>query len=105
MNADAGQLMLGWKPAVRNIEGVTLEDATAAMLRQGFVAYDRGEGYAVLKKDGTQFALQGEKFALEAALAQQGDDVELQLRYDGFVVFDTGDLEEAADRIARVITE
>lgn len=97
--------MLGWKPAVRNLEGVTLDDATAAMLRQGFVEYDRGDGYAVLKKDGTQFAVKGERFASEAALAQQGDDVELQLRYDGFVLFDTGDLDEAADRIARVITE
>lgn len=97
--------MLGWKPAVRNLEGVTLEDATAAMLRQGFLEYDRGDGYAVLKKGGTQFAAQGEKFASEAALAQQGDDVELQIRYDGFVLFDTGDLEAAADRIARVIRE
>ena len=97
--------MLGWKPAVRNLEGVTLDDATAALLRQGFVEYDRGQDYAVMKKDGTQFAAKGEKFASEAALAQQGDDVELQIRYDSFVLFDTGDLEEAADRIARVITE
>ena len=97
--------MLGWTPAVRTLEGVTLDDATAAMLRQGFVEYDRGEGYAVLKKGGTQFAVQGEKLALEAALAQQGDDVELHMRYDTFVLFDTGDLEEAADRVARVVTE
>jgi hypothetical protein len=105
MNANSGELMLGWKPAVRTLEGVTLDDATAAMLRQGFVEYDRGEGYAVLKKGGTQFAVKGEKFASEAALAQKGDDIELQIRYDSFALFDTGDLEEAADRIARVITE
>lgn len=71
----------------------TLEDATAAMLRQGFVEYDRGDGYAVVKKPGTQFSTQSEKFALEAALAQQGADVELQILYDSFVLFDTGDLE------------
>jgi len=97
--------MLGWKPAVRNLEGVTLTDATAAMSRQGFVEHDRGEGCAFLKKGGTQFAAKGEKFASEAALAQQDDGVELQIRYDGFVLFDTGDLEQAADRIARVIPE
>lgn len=96
--------MLGWKPAVRNLDGVTLDDAAAAMLRQGYVEYDRGEGYTVLKKGGTQLAVNGEKFATEAALAQQGDGVELQLRYDTFALFDTGDLQEAADRIARVIT-
>lgn len=97
--------MLGWKPVVRNLDGIDLEDATTAMLRQGFVEYDRGDGYAVLKKSGTQLTTKGENFALEAALAQPDDGVELQIRYDGFVLFDTGDLEAAADRIVRVITE
>ena len=95
--------MLGWKPAVRVLEGVSLEDATEAMLRQGFVEYDRGEDCVVVKRSGTQLTARGERFALEAALARNGGDVELQVRYDTFVLFDTGDLEDEADRIARVV--
>ncbi len=95
--------MLGWKPAVRALEGVTLEDATESMLRQGFVEYDRGEDCVVVKRSGTQLTARGERFALEAALARNDGDVEMQVRYDTFVLFDTGDLEDEADRIARVV--
>lgn len=64
----------------------------------------RGGGYVVAKKSGTQLTTKGEKLDLEAALAQHDGDVELQLRYDTFVLFDAGDLEEAAERIASLIT-
>lgn len=95
--------MLGWKPVVRDLDGVTFEDARDALLRQGFVEFDVGDDYAVAKRSGTQLTMNADKIALEAALAKQGDGVELQVRYDTFVLFDTGDLDQAADRIARTI--
>ena len=95
--------MLGWKPVVRTLDGVSFEQAKDALLRQGFVEFDVGEDYAVSKKSGSSLTMNADKVALEAALARQGDTVELQVRYDTFVLFDTGDLEEAADRVARTI--
>lgn len=94
------------KPTLRNLEGTTLEDATAAMLRQGFVEYDRGEDHVVLKRPGRRsFATKAENVDLEAALTRRGGDTELQVAYDTTVLLETGDdLDEAADRIARVIT-
>lgn len=95
--------MLGWKPVVRELDGVSLAGAKDAMLRQGFVEHDVGEGYAILKKSGTGLTTKAHKAALEAALADEEGGLELQVRYDSFVLFDTGDLQDEADRIVRVI--
>ncbi len=94
------------KPAVRNLEGTSLEDATAAMLRQGFIEHDRGEDHVVFKRAGRgSFATEAENVDLEAALTRRGGDTDLQVSYDTTVLLETGDdLDEAADRIARVIT-
>jgi len=98
--------MFGWKPAVRMLEEADLEDASAAMLRQGFAEYDRGDDYVVLRRPGKDMTFRAEKSPQKAVLEQHGDDVELEVRYDDdvTVVIDTGDLESVADRIARVVS-
>ena len=94
------------KPAVRNLEGTTLEDATAAMLRQGFIEHDRGEDHVVLKRAGRgSLATKAENVDLEAVLTRRGVETDLQVRYDTPVLLETGDdLDQVADRIARVIS-
>ncbi|TVP66984.1 MAG: hypothetical protein EA340_11035 [Nitriliruptor sp.] len=94
------------KPAVRKLADTDLEDATAAMLRMGFTEHDRGEDQVVLKSAGRgSLATKAENIDLEASLSQRGDDTEPQVRYDTKVLLESGDgLDEAADRIARVIT-
>lgn len=95
------------KPAVRTLDEADLQDASAAMLRQGFEEYDRGEGYVVpLRHPGKEIALRAERTPQKAVLEQQGNDVELEVRYDDdvTVVIDTGDLESVADRIVSVIS-
>ena len=61
--------MLGWKPVVRTLDGVSFEQAKDALLRQGFVEFDVGEYYAVSKKSGTSLTMNADKVALEVALA------------------------------------
>lgn len=95
--------MLGWKPAVRQVSGVSLQAAKEGLMRQGFQEYDEGRDHVILKRPGTELTSKAHKLALEAALARQGEAVELQLRYDTFVFFDTGDLDDEADRVARVL--
>jgi len=77
------------KPAVRNLEGTSLEDATAAMLRQGFIEHDRGEDHVVFKRAGRgSFATKAENVDLEAALTRRGGDTDLQVSYDTTVLLE-----------------
>lgn len=92
--------MDGWKPVERTIDApVLLDRAVSAVEEHGFVVRERHPGHALLGRAGTQLTLQGEKFPLDLALAESEDGIFLQLRYDTFALFDTGDLEKLADRL------
>ena len=95
--------MLGRKPVSRELDGASLAEAMEALLRQGFVEHDVGDGYALLKKPGTSLTTKAHRYALEAALTEKDGSVQLQVGYDAFVAFDSGDLDTEADRIVRVI--
>lgn len=93
--------MTGCTPAERTVTGpVTLDHATSRAEARGFAVRERHDSFAILRREGTQLTLKGEKFPLELALAQSGEDVFLQLRYAGFVLGDTGDLDRLADDLA-----
>ncbi|OMQ16529.1 hypothetical protein A7K94_0201855 [Modestobacter sp. VKM Ac-2676] len=57
----------------------------------------------LLHRSGTQLTLRGAEFPLELALAEGGEGLFLQLRYDTFVLADTGDLDRLADDLAAVL--
>jgi len=96
--------MRGWKPVERDVdEPVLLDTAVERVEELGFAPVTRNPGHVVLRRDGSQLTTRGEQFPLELALAESDDGVYLQLRYDTFVAFDTGDLERLADELALAV--
>jgi hypothetical protein len=91
------------KPIVRQLDGVSRLEAKSSLARQGFLEHDEGDEYAVLKKPGTNLTTRAHQFPLEATIEQKDASVELKLCYDSFVLFDTGDLQTEAERIARML--
>ncbi|MFO7961835.1 MAG: hypothetical protein R6U94_12895 [Nitriliruptoraceae bacterium] len=98
------KLMDGWKAVVRTVdEPVLLDTAVERVEAKGFEQVVRNPAHVLLRRDGTQWTLRGERAPLELTLAESDDGVFLQLRYDTFVAFDTGDLEEYADELASAV--
>lgn len=96
--------MRGWKPATRALQDISMAEAAERLLRQGFNEHDTGDGYALFKRLGTELTASSHKIPLEVALVKEPEGgIEMQLRYDTFVLFDTGDLETEADRIVRTL--
>lgn len=92
--------MDGWKPVERTIrEEVLLDQAVERAQTLDFAVTTRNPGHVILRRDGTQWTLKGERFPLEMALAEAEEGLFLQLRYDTFVLGDTGDLERFADEV------
>jgi hypothetical protein len=99
-----GKLMDGWNAVERTVdEPVLLDIAVERVESLGFAPVVRNPGHVLLRRDGTQWTLRGERFPLELALAESDDGVFVQLRYDTFVAFDTGDLEGLADELAAAV--
>ena len=96
--------MWGWKPVERNIEtSVTLEQACSIMKEAGFDAHITNPDHVIFRRTGTQLTVKGEKFPIEVALAKSGGGLFLQVRYDTFALFDTGDLAKLADELVAKI--
>jgi len=91
-------------PAVRHLDDVTPQEASDALRRFGFHDHEPDPKRYVMKKPGLRFALRSHQRPMEATLLPSGEGTQLVLRYDVFVAFDTGDLEEHADRLARAAT-
>lgn len=96
----------GWKPVEREIaHPLPLDSAVECAQQRDFEVKRRHDGYALLRRRGTQVAVSGERFPLELALVRSGSGLFVQLRYDTFVAFDTGDLDELADELAQALRD
>lgn len=95
--------MLGWKAVSEKINNVNIDDAKMILRQAKFVIKEEGEAHVVLHKKGTQLTTESSKVALEAALIQDGQDIIMHLRYDTFVLFDTGDLKREAVKLKELI--
>jgi hypothetical protein len=93
--------MLTARPATRHLDGVTTSAASETLRRFGFHDHEPGAERIVMKKPGLRFSPRAHQRPMEATLVPREEGTELTLRYDAFVAFDTGDLEEHADRLAR----
>lgn len=93
--------MLTTRPATRHLEDVTASQAAETLRRFGFHDHEPDAERIVMKKPGLRFSPRAHQRPMEATLVPSDAGVELTLRYDTFVAFDTGDLEEHADRLAR----
>lgn len=102
--------MWGWKAAERLVEpSISFEEAKRILLEQGFQLHASHPAYAVFKSTGTEnpwtaLAPSGRDVPIELAVASSHSGLCLHLRYETFVLFDTGDLESLADEIARLLS-
>lgn len=102
--------MWGWKSIERIIEpSVSLRDAKEILVGQGFRVHASNPHHVILKSAGTEnpwttLAPDGENVPIELAIAESHDGLFMHLRYETFVLFDTGDLERFADSLATSLT-
>ena len=90
--------MWGWKAIETKIDtSVSLEQAKEILEEAGFKERNVNPEYVFFKRKGTQFALKGEKMPIELFIGNTDAGMFLKLRYDSFVLFDTGDLAQIAD--------
>ncbi len=93
--------MWGWKTVERQVSPrVLLDEARDILIREGFSEHVKNPSHVIMKRSGTQLAVSGEKFQIELAFAEAETGLFLQLRYDTFALFDTGDLGQLADSLA-----
>ena len=73
-------------------------------IRYGYFIHTENDEKLVLRKSGTEFTTSGEKFPKELSISFNNTGTEISLKYDTFVLFDTGDLQEELDLISNRIT-
>lgn len=92
--------MWGWQTVERVVSpSVSFGKALDIARTEEFAEHVRNPRHAILKRPGTQLTLIGAKAPLELSLAEAEDGLFLQMRYNTFVLFDTGDLAELADSL------
>jgi|TARA_B110000977_G_C10846081_1_gene403961 hypothetical protein len=69
-------------------------------IRYGYFIHRESDEKLILRKTGTQFTTSGEKFPKELSISFQNNETAVSLKYDGFVLFDTGDLQEELNLIS-----
>jgi len=90
--------MLGWKPIERKINpSLSLNKARQALEEIGFEEHAINPEHIIMKRSGTELTVEGDKLPVEVAVAKAESGLFLQVRYDTFVLFDTGDLERLSD--------
>ena len=103
--------MWGWKTADKTIEpSVSFEEAKRIVQEDGFELSTSNPSHAVLRRAGTEsgwtkFSPKAENLPLDLAVAKSDRGLFVQLRYEHFVLFDTGDLDKVADEIAAALGE
>ena len=92
-------------PAIRHLDDTPPNQAEDQLRRFGFHDHEPDPQRYVMKKSGLRFAFRAHQRPMEATLVPDDHGTQLILRYDVFVAFDTGDLENHADRIVRALTQ
>lgn len=85
-------------------ESLNKEKCITFFIRYGYFVHTEGDKSVVMRKAGTEFTTAGEKFPKELSISFKKNETEIALKYDTFVLFDTGDLQEELDLISNRIT-
>jgi len=85
-------------------ESLNKEKCINFFIRYGYYIHTEDDKSVVLRKAGTEFTTAGEKFPKELSIFFKNNETEIALKYDTFVLFDTGDLQEELDLISNRIT-
>ncbi len=99
--------MWGWKTVERSINNdIPFDDVKKYIIHElNFFEKEINDSYSIFKRSGTQLTFKGDKFPIELALGKTDHGCFFQLRYDGFALFDTGDLSMFADKIVESLTK
>lgn len=79
------------------------EKCITFFIRYGYFIHSEDETTLVMRKSGTEFTTDGEKFPKELTILFNDKKTEVSLKYDTFVLFDTGDLQKELDLISNRI--
>ncbi len=73
-------------------------------VRYGYYIHTEDDKTLVMRKAGTEFTTSGDKIPKELSILFKINETKVSLKYDTFVLFDTGDLQEELDLISNRIT-
>ncbi|PID56939.1 MAG: hypothetical protein CR986_09680 [Ignavibacteriae bacterium] len=74
-------------------------------IRYDYYIHSEDDKTLVMRKAGTEFTTDGEKFPKKLSFLFKNEETEVSLKYDGFVLFDTGDLQKDLDLISKRIED
>ena len=85
-------------------QSLNKEKCIQFFIRYGYFIHTEDDKTLVLRKAGTEFTTSGEKFPKELSILFKTNETDVSLKYDTFVLFDTGDLQEELNLISNRIT-
>ncbi len=71
--------------------------------RKGYYIHSENTTHLTMKKTGTKLTLNGENYPKELSFVFNSQDTRISLKYDGCVLFDTGDLQNELNLISKDI--
>ena len=80
------------------------EKSISFLTNYGFHITKKDEETITLKKSGTVITISGEDMPKELSIKYNEKNTEITLKYDAFVLFDTGDLQEELEKICNGLT-
>jgi hypothetical protein len=81
------------------------EKSIAFLNDYGFEITEKVKATIKLKKAGRIITITGENMPKELSIKYNEKSTEITLKYDAFVLFDTGDLQEELEKICKGLTE
>ena len=97
--------MWGWRTVERHVQpAVTIDQARSALIENGFEERSGDSRHATFIREGTWWTTTAEKMPVELAVAETDSGLITHLRYQQFVLFDTGDLERFGDDVEKLLT-
>ena len=81
------------------------EKAISFLTNYGFHITKKDKETITLKKPGTVITITGEHMPKELSINYNEKSTEIRLKYDAFVLFDTGDLQEELEKICSGLTQ
>lgn len=103
-NTQKNESIHGWHAVERSVRGpILLDMAVQSAQELGFDVRIQNPGHVEMYRQGTQWTMRGDRFPLDLTLSESEDGIFIQLRYAGFVLADTGDLNAIGDHVAAAI--
>lgn len=90
--------MKGWLPIKGKVNNKSLERVVEYFEQKEFQIKEKHSNHIEFERDGKQLTFRGEEFPLHLLAIREDEYVQLHLRYAGFAISDTGDLDKLMRR-------